>query len=232
MVPGVGANAVYNGSYIPNGHSGGSSSNGSVLGTVNVSPSGYTLMVAGQRTGKTSFLRLLLDTSEVSQTATKEQLASVAKFVQGCSSHTSHFRAASIDIELDAVEGNGVLKPLALTLIDTPSLDFEDESASERLVSDVLRYVEQRLAEGVEDVSVIFLIQRYSLMNVINLRSGRLGQETITFTCTYKSFSPVCYRKQTDINPNSQVYLFPGPGGHSPTICLCTARSLALSHSK
>src|ERR1700675_518649 len=46
--------------------------------------SGYTLMVAGQRTGKTSFLRLLLDTSDISPMATKEQLTSVAKFVQGC----------------------------------------------------------------------------------------------------------------------------------------------------
>lgn len=114
-------------------------------------------MVAGQRTGKTSFLRLLLDTSEISQTATKEQLASVAKFVQGCSGHTSHIRTASIDIELDAVEGNGPLKTLALTVIDTPSFDFDDESGSERLVSDVLRYVEQRLAEGVEDVGVMIL---------------------------------------------------------------------------
>ena len=157
MVPGVAASAVYNGSYIPNGHSGGGSSNGSILGTVNASPSGYTLMVAGQRTGKTSFLRLLLDTSEVSQTATKEQVTSVARFVQGCSSHTSHIRTASIDIELDAMEGSGVSKPLALTVIDTPSLDFDDESASERLVSDVLRYAEQRLAAGVEDVGVMIL---------------------------------------------------------------------------
>ena len=157
LLPGVAASAVYNASYIPNGHSGGGSSNGSVLGTVNASPSGYTLMVAGQRTGKTSFLRLLLDTSEISQTATKEQLASVAKFVQGCSGHTSHIRTASIDIELDAVEGNGPLKTLALTVIDTPSFDFDDESGSERLVSDVLRYVEQRLAEGVEDVGVMIL---------------------------------------------------------------------------
>jgi hypothetical protein len=152
MIPAVSSSANYSPSYIGNSHAGGSSSNGSVLGGTNGTANGYTLMVAGQRTGKTSFLRLMLDTSEVSRTATTEQLASVAKFVQGCGSHTSYIRTASIDVRLD-VEGKGAAQPLALTLVDTPSLDFADEGSSERMVSEMLRYVETRLAEGIEDVS-------------------------------------------------------------------------------
>jgi len=53
------------------------------------------------RTGKTFFLRLLLDTSAISLRASKDQLASVARFVQGRNGHTSHIWAVSIDITLD-----------------------------------------------------------------------------------------------------------------------------------
>ncbi|KAJ6613292.1 hypothetical protein B0H10DRAFT_2049045 [Mycena sp. CBHHK59/15] len=102
----------------------------------------FTLLVAGCRGGKTSFLRLLLDTSEISATASKDQLQSVAKFIQGCSGHTSNLRTASIDIDVDGPE------PLALTLVDTPSLDFKDEAYAERGVSETLRFIESRLAEG------------------------------------------------------------------------------------
>ncbi|KAL4069944.1 hypothetical protein V8B97DRAFT_1872195 [Scleroderma yunnanense] len=107
-------------------------------------------MVAGQRSGKTSFLRLLLDTSDISPTATKDQLASVAKFVQGCSSHTSHIRSASINIDLD-VDRNAPPQVLSLTLIDTPSLDFADDHTAERNIQEILRQVDSRFAEGIDD---------------------------------------------------------------------------------
>ncbi|KAI8994124.1 hypothetical protein BD414DRAFT_481487 [Trametes punicea] len=111
---------------------------------------GYTLMVAGRRTGKTSFLRLLLDTTNVSSTVSRDQLASVAKFVQGSSGHTSHVRTVSIDIDL-APDGVDEEHPLTLTLIDTPSLDFDDKHASERALQDILRHVEARLGESLDD---------------------------------------------------------------------------------
>jgi hypothetical protein len=85
--------------------------------------------------------------------ATKEQLASVAKFVQGCSGHTSHIRVASVDIKAD-IESNGTQQRLALTLVDSPSLDFRDEPSAERLVSETLRQIESRFAEGLEDVRI------------------------------------------------------------------------------
>ncbi|KAJ6508739.1 GTP binding protein [Mycena sanguinolenta] len=104
-----------------------------------------TLLVAGCRGGKSSLLRLLIDTSEIAQSANKEQLQSVARFVQGCSGHTSSIRTTSIDIDVDGSE------PLALTLVDTPSLDFKDDAYAERVVSETLRFVESRLAEGDDD---------------------------------------------------------------------------------
>ncbi|THV00813.1 hypothetical protein K435DRAFT_854340 [Dendrothele bispora CBS 962.96] len=103
----------------------------------------FTLLVAGHRGGKTSFLRLLLDTAFVSQSASKEQLASVAKFVQGCSSRTSHIRSTTVDVHLD-----GSNATIGLTLIDTPSLDLTDDHAAERSFTDILRHVESRLKDG------------------------------------------------------------------------------------
>ncbi|KAH9480403.1 Septin-like protein spn3 [Psilocybe cubensis] len=87
--------------------------------------------------------------SVVSQRVTKDQLASVAKFVQGCSGHTSYIRAASIDILLD--DGTGQHQPLGLTLIDTPSLDFRDEVAADRILTETLRHIDSRFAEGLDD---------------------------------------------------------------------------------
>ncbi|KAJ7069727.1 GTP binding protein [Mycena amicta] len=114
-----------------------------------------TLLVAGCRGGKSSFLRLLLDTSEISQAASKEQLHSVARFVQGCNGHTSSLRTASIDINVDGPD------PLALTVVDTPSLDLNDNFGSERVVADTLRFIESRLAEGGDDDSVAQSGDRY-----------------------------------------------------------------------
>lgn len=112
-------------------------------------------MVAGRRTGKTSFLRLLLDTTLLSPAATQEQLASVAKFIQGCSGFTSHIRTVSVNVEQAASE-NDPPRTLALTLIDTPALDFEDDATAQRTVNDILRHVDTRFSESVEDVSAPF----------------------------------------------------------------------------
>jgi hypothetical protein len=169
------------------------SSNGLVLGTVGNGHdsysnglndfSGYTVMVAGQRSGKTSFLRLLLDTSEISSTATKDQLASVAKFVQGCSGHTSHIRTASINIDHD-IDQNSTPQVLTLTLVDTPSLTFEDEASTERAIHEILRHVESRFADGIEDVSFSKLISYFILnLHFFLSRSGDPQRVTTTSIC-------------------------------------------------
>ncbi|KAF7314282.1 GTP binding protein [Mycena kentingensis (nom. inval.)] len=126
------------------------------------------LLVAGCRGGKSSFLRLLLDTSDISPTASKEQLQSVARFVQGCTGHTPSLRTASVDIAVDGAE------PLALTVVDTPSLDFDDDVASERVVADTLHFVESRLAEGGEDAAVAQTGDRYVHLCIYFLDPDRI----------------------------------------------------------
>ncbi|EKM79284.1 hypothetical protein AGABI1DRAFT_39848, partial [Agaricus bisporus var. burnettii JB137-S8] len=95
--------------------------------------------------GKTSFLRLLLDTSDIAPSNSKDQLTAVAKFVQGSSGHTSFFRTTSVDIDL------GPTHSVALNLIDSPSLDFRDDAAADRTIADTLRVIDHRFMEGLED---------------------------------------------------------------------------------
>lgn len=128
-----------------------------VYDRLDAEPSGYTLMVAGRRTGKTSFLRLLLDTSVLSPSATHDQLQSVAKFIQGCAGYTPHLRSVSVNIDqavADVDKGRQDLQTLALTLIDTPSLDYEDEPGSQQVVSEILRHLDARFSESIDDVSI------------------------------------------------------------------------------
>lgn len=109
--------------------------------------------------GKTSFLRLLLDTSDIAPSNSKEHLASVAKFVHGSSGHTSYFRTTSVDIDTDTGHFIG------LNLVDSPSLDFRDDVVSERTITETLRLIDARFLEGLEDVSArTYLFLSYSLL--------------------------------------------------------------------
>ena len=158
------------------------SRNGTITTRVDGPSSGYSLMVAGQATGKTAFLRLLLDTSDIAPTTSQDQLASVAKFVQGCAGHTSHIRTVSFDIELDPLD-NSQHQSITLTLTDTPSLDVRDEVTSERLVSDILRHVETKFSESLDDVRCTHLSSQRVPLLTRPYRSTRLGQAIITSTC-------------------------------------------------
>ena len=140
------------------------------------------LLTAAFGTGKTSFLRLLLDTSVVSSRTTKDQLASVAKFVQGSSGHTAHLRTASIEINID-LDGNSQHQSLGLSLIDTPSLDFKDEATAERFLSETIRHIDARFAEGIEDVGAYNLLCDFLPPLIILSRTGKHRQATVTSIC-------------------------------------------------
>ncbi len=76
-------------------------------------------MVAGARgTGKTSLIKLFLDTSDFSSSATQEQKASVAAFLSKCRKGTRTIQKASIEITEARYDR------ILLTLIDTPGLRF------------------------------------------------------------------------------------------------------------
>jgi len=88
-------------------------------------------MVAGARgTGKTSLIKLFLDTSDFSSSATLEQKDSVAAFMSKSRKGTRAIQKASVEI------AEARYDRILLTLIDTPGLRFEEgeELALERSV--------------------------------------------------------------------------------------------------
>ncbi|TBU22288.1 hypothetical protein BD311DRAFT_811636 [Dichomitus squalens] len=85
----------------------------------NRNPTTFNVMVAGaQGVGKTSLLRLLLDTADISPTPTADQKAAVERFLRGPSKGTETIQSACIEI------CESKYNRLLLSVIDTPGLDF------------------------------------------------------------------------------------------------------------
>ncbi|PVF97315.1 hypothetical protein CPB86DRAFT_707200 [Serendipita vermifera] len=102
------------------------------------------IMVAGARgTGKTSLLKLFIDTSEISSTATPEQKLSVETFMSKSRKSTRSLQTASIEIAETRFDR------VLLTLIDTPGLSFEEgqELSLERSVSSLVKYLDNQFDE-------------------------------------------------------------------------------------
>jgi septin family protein len=109
-------------------------------------------MVAGaQGTGKTSLLRLLLDTADISPTATAEQRASFDRFMRGGVKTTSRIQSATIDIHESRFDR------VLLSVIDTPGLDFQDgrELKLERQVSNIMKYLDGLYADTMSEESKV-----------------------------------------------------------------------------
>ena len=105
--------------------------------------------MGGLGTGKTSLLRLLLDTADISPTATPDQRAAVDNFLRGSLERTQEIKTACVEIcesKYDRV---------LLTVVDTPGLDFHEsrELNLEWQVSSILKYVDQQYADTLSEVS-------------------------------------------------------------------------------
>ncbi|EJD50842.1 hypothetical protein AURDEDRAFT_111987 [Auricularia subglabra TFB-10046 SS5] len=160
----------------------------------------FNLMVAGgQGTGKTSLLRLLLDTCEVSPNATADQRAGVERFVQSSSRATRALQTACI--EICEARHDRVL----LTVIDTPGLDFATgaELGLERSVSGIVKYLDLQFAETMGEESkvvrqnkgdqhvhlCIYLIEPESIMTPA-LRRARLALPRLSRSQTSLRYRP------------------------------------------
>jgi septin family protein len=114
--------------------------------------------VGGLGTGKTSLLRLLLDTADISPTATPDQRAAVGNFLRGSLERTQEIKTACVEIcesKYDRV---------LLTVIDTPGLDFHEsrELNLEWQVSSILKYVDQQYADTLSEVSASAYVVAYA----------------------------------------------------------------------
>jgi septin family protein len=111
-------------------------------------------MVGGQGTGKTSLLRLLLETAEISPTATVDQRADVEGFLHGPTKHTQAIQTACVEIcesRFDRV---------LFSVIDTPGLDFLEsrELKLERQVSSIIKYLDTQYADTMSEVCPLYLL--------------------------------------------------------------------------
>ncbi|CAK5284103.1 unnamed protein product [Mycena citricolor] len=113
-------------------------------------PPTFNIMVVGSKgIGKTSLLRLLLDTADVSPTATADQRAAAHAFLRGQPKSTQSIQTACVEIcesRFDRV---------LLSVIDTPGLDFSEgrELKLERQVNSVMKYIDAQYADTMSEVS-------------------------------------------------------------------------------
>ena len=132
----------------------------------------------------------------------------MAKFIQGSSGHTAHLRTASIDINID-LDGNGQYQSLGLSLIDTPSLDFKDEATAERFLSETIRHIDGRFAEGIEDVGAHILGD--SLLFSF-FSPGLESTDRRSLRSFVSDFLSLCRSFPYFSGSSQKVYLLSGPG--------------------
>ena len=105
-------------------------------------------VVGGKGTGKTSLLRLLLETADVSPSATRDQKVVVDRFLKGSTKATQAIQTACVEIcesRFDRV---------LFSVIDTPGLDFQEgrELKLERQVNSIIKYIDAQYADTMSEV--------------------------------------------------------------------------------
>jgi septin family protein len=105
-------------------------------------------VVGGQGTGKTSLLRLLLETADISPAATADQQVAVDRFLRGSAKRTQSIQTACVEICESRFDR------LLFSIIDTPGLDFVDghELKLERQVNDIIKYLDAQYADTMSEV--------------------------------------------------------------------------------
>ncbi|KAF9077736.1 septin family protein [Rhodocollybia butyracea] len=115
-------------------------------------PPTFNLMViGGQGTGKTSLLRLLLDTADISPTATVDQRAAVDRFLSGNPKTTHNIHTACVEICESRYDR------VLFSVVDSPGLDFIEgrELKLERQVSSVIKYIDTQYADTMNEESKV-----------------------------------------------------------------------------
>ncbi|KAJ7459895.1 septin family protein [Mycena latifolia] len=172
-----------------------------------VPPTFNLMVVGGKGTGKTSLLRLLLETADVSPTATVDQRAAVQRFLRGSPKTTQVIETACVEIcesRFDRV---------LFSVIDTPGLDFLEgrELKLERQVNGIIKYVDAQYADTMSEESkvvrkskgdqhihlCIYMIDPSSIMTV----NSRRGQSSLP--AKTRSETTVSYRNPPDLVPDT-----------------------------
>ncbi|KAI8994125.1 Septin-domain-containing protein [Trametes punicea] len=148
-------------------------------------PVTFNLMVAGaQGTGKTSLLRLILETADVSPTATADQKAAVERFLRGAPRRTEAIQTACVEIcesKYDRV---------LLSVIDTPGLDLQEghELKLERQVSSIVKYLDAQFSDTLNEESKV--VRQSKGDQHIHLCIYMIDPSTVTTEAARRAQSP------------------------------------------
>lgn len=106
--------------------------------------------MGGKGTGKTSLLRLLLETADISPAATADQKAALQNFLKGTTKSTQAIQTACVEICESRFDR------ILFSVIDTPGLDFSEgkELKLDRQVSAVIKYLDAQYADTMSEVSL------------------------------------------------------------------------------
>ncbi|KAH7885218.1 Septin-domain-containing protein [Phlebopus sp. FC_14] len=118
----------------------------------NRTPPAFNLMVVGGRgTGKTSLLRLLLNTADISPNITDDQRAALSHFLKDGLKTTQTIDSACVEICESRYDR------VLLTVIDTPGLDFSAgrELSVERQVTSFIKYLDTQYADTMNEESKV-----------------------------------------------------------------------------
>ncbi|KAK7469270.1 hypothetical protein VKT23_003755 [Stygiomarasmius scandens] len=144
-------------------------------------PTFNLMVVGGQGTGKTSLLRLLLETADLSPGASVDQRAALDRFLRGKPKTTTSVQTACVEICESRYDR------VLFSVIDTPGLDFMQgrELRLERQVSGIMKYVDAQYADTMSEESkvirqskgdqhihlCIYLIDPSSVMSALDRRA-------------------------------------------------------------
>ncbi|KAF5385719.1 hypothetical protein D9757_005498 [Collybiopsis confluens] len=116
-----------------------------------VPPTFNLMVVGGQGTGKTSLLRLLLETADISPTATVDQRAAVDRFLSGPPKTTHSINTACVEICESRYDR------VLFSVVDSPGLDFSEgrELKLERQLQSMMKYIDAQYADTMNEESKV-----------------------------------------------------------------------------
>ncbi|CDO71410.1 hypothetical protein BN946_scf184909.g4 [Trametes cinnabarina] len=172
-------------------------------------PTTFNIMVAGaQGTGKTSLLRLLLETADISPTATADQKAAMDRFLRGAPKRTETIQTACVEICESKYDR------LLLSVIDTPGLDFQEghELKLERQVSSIVKYLDAQFSDTLNEESKV--VRQSKGDQHIHLCIYMIDPSTVTTETLRRGQSsfPSKVRSETTISYKPSEPSTPAPG--------------------
>ena len=140
---------------------------------------------------------MLLDTADISPTATPDQRAAVDNFLRGSLERTEEIKTACVEICESRYDR------VLLTVVDTPGLDFHEsrELNLEWQVSSILKYVDQQYVDTLSEVSTNVSDVSLCPSSHLSSRKQKLfdsPKEINTFTCKLPLAIAVTLRSTDD----------------------------------